>query len=119
MATHFSLLKLEDVVEGRTAPGLGLGAPKNDVMLPLALGFFASAAGVDRWLASRLTPLGLGILATGSELRGRAENWYRQDAATDSPRLKQRYIEKRYSDTRRHVRDQTRCGENPFIAVLG
>jgi hypothetical protein len=58
------LLKFEEedeTVNVLVLAGLGLGAPKKDVILPLALGFFASHAGVDRWLALRLSPGGLAM----------------------------------------------------------
>lgn len=47
---------------GLALAGLALGAPKNEVMLPLFLVFLLSIAGDLRWPASRLVPAGLDIV---------------------------------------------------------
>lgn len=60
-ASHASLSNFTagDKTEGYLAAGLatGLGAPKNDVMVPLALGFLASASA--RSTALRFTPVAM------------------------------------------------------------
>lgn len=61
LATHFSLSKFvtgaaaaDDVPDGLELEEMVFGALKNEVMLPLALGFFASAAARSAALRLRL-----------------------------------------------------------------
>lgn len=66
--------------------GFGLGAPKNEVILP-PLGFLLSAGEAERWSALRLRP-GLTILMNGV--------MYRRKLNLDSMQLKELGVWGRY-----------------------